>query len=83
MWTATSENEHLSDKFTEGRLFLDFILLLKIFSILNFTMTECFFSFKHDIFIIKKLFYSIVFTVHIKWVAIISSLLRLLLKVWI
>ena len=34
-------------------------------SILILTMTERFFSLKHDYFIIKTLFYSIMFTVHI------------------
>ena len=55
LWTAASENKDFSDKFTEGRYFLNFIILLiKVFafSILNFALTECFFL--SNIFIIKK-----------------------------
>ena len=51
----------------------EFYYTFKAFSTQNFT-----FSLKHDIFIIKNSF-----TVHIKWDVIISSSLRLLLKMWI
>ena len=34
LWTAASENQDFNDKFTEGRYFLNFtILLIKAFSI--------------------------------------------------
>ena len=50
-WTAASENQDFSDKFTEGRYFLNFIILLiKAF---KFVMMEYFLSLKH-IFIIKR-----------------------------
>ena len=62
---AASENQHLSDKFTEESYFLIFLNPFKYFSIPKFATTErffhvtcfakgsllLFFSLKHDIFI--------------------------------
>ena len=66
LWTAASENHDFCDKFTEGRYFLNFIILLiKAFSklFLNFAMTEYFF-FSQTCFYHKK--------IHIKWDVVIS-----------
>ena len=49
---AASENQH-------QQIIPKFYYPFKAFTILNFTITECFLSLKHDIFVIKKLFYSI------------------------
>ena len=54
LWTAASENQDFSNKFTERRYFLNFmIFLIKAFSILNFAMTECFFSLIHVFFFLS------------------------------
>ena len=76
LWTAASENQDFSNKFTERRYFLSFIIfLIKAFSTLNFAMTECFFSLIHVFFSYHK-------KVHIKWDVVTSSWL-ILMKVWI
>ena len=77
LWTAASENQDFSDKFTEERYFLNFIILLiKTFSkLLILLLYDGIFFFSQAYFYRKK--------VHIKWDFVISSLLRLLMKVWI
>ena len=71
LFIATHFEKHFH-KLTERRYFLKFIIFLNLLSILNFAMTKrfcyvacfarvfiiVFFSLKHDIFVIKKLFYN-------------------------
>ena len=78
LWTAASENQDLVTNLPKGGIsswiLSSFQLKLLVFKAFNFAMMECFF-FSQTYFYHKK--------VHIKWNVVISSSLRLLMKVWI